>query len=44
MVDWVVICNLFPGWSLEEVKGLSQRERKNWLEIATSFNKALVRK
>jgi hypothetical protein len=43
MVDWVVLTNFFPGWSLEEIKSLSPRERKNWIDLSTGFRKAQVR-
>ena len=34
--EWAALTQLFEGWSLEEIKGLSRRERLNWLEIAKS--------
>jgi hypothetical protein len=43
MMDWLVLSTLFPGWSLEEIKSLSPRERKNWMDLSSSFKKATVR-
>jgi hypothetical protein len=43
-MDWMVISNLFPGWSLTEIKSLSPRERKNWMDIAISFKKTILGK
>jgi hypothetical protein len=43
MMDWMVLANIFSGWSLEEIKGLSPRERQNWLDLSVSFKKAVAR-
>ena len=32
--EWAALTQLYDGWSLEEIKGLSRRERLNWLEVA----------
>jgi hypothetical protein len=29
-----MLTNEYVGWTLSEIKALSHRERKNWLEIA----------
>lgn len=34
MFDWSNLAIAFTGWSLSEMKDLSPRERKNWLEVA----------
>jgi hypothetical protein len=34
MLDYALLATAFPGWSLEELKKLSPRERKNWVEVA----------
>jgi hypothetical protein len=34
MKSWGYLLRLYPGWGLEEVKSLSPRERKNWLEMS----------
>jgi hypothetical protein len=34
MREWAIIAQSFSGWNLTEIKGLSPRERENWLEIA----------
>jgi hypothetical protein len=34
MREWALIAQSFSGWNLTEIKELSQRERKNWLEVA----------
>lgn len=28
-----LIAKAYPGWTLEEIRGLSRRERVNWLEM-----------
>jgi hypothetical protein len=28
-----VLSRNYPGWSLDEIRGLSVRERSNWLEV-----------
>jgi hypothetical protein len=32
--EWAALTQLYEGWTLEDIKSLSNRERKNWLEIA----------
>jgi hypothetical protein len=32
--EWAALTEFYPGWTLEDIKGLSKRERNNWLEIA----------
>ena len=32
MFEWDTIAREYAGWNLKEVKGLSHRERANWLE------------
>ena len=32
--EWAALTELFKGWTLEDIKNMSQRERKNWLEVA----------
>jgi hypothetical protein len=32
--EWSALSEYNDGWSLSEIKGLSQRERSNWLEVA----------
>jgi hypothetical protein len=41
--EWTALTEAYSGWSLTEIKSLSPRERKNWLDAAV-FNKKLVRK
>jgi hypothetical protein len=41
MVDWLAITTLFPGWSLTEIKKLSFRERRNWLNVAKEYRKVV---
>ena len=43
MAEWAVLSVSFPGWTLNEVKEMSRRERTNWLEIARELGK-VVRK
>lgn len=33
MHGWNMVAEAFPGWTLEDIKGLSRRERTNWLEM-----------
>ena len=32
--EWAALTELYVGWTLEDIKNLSNRERNNWLEIA----------
>lgn len=34
MAEWTALTKSFKGWTLTEIKALSPRERKNWLEVA----------
>jgi hypothetical protein len=34
LAEWSMLTNEYVGWTLTEIKQLSYRERKNWLEIA----------
>jgi hypothetical protein len=43
MTQWSAIAKYFTGWSLDEIKELSPRERLNWLEIIRE-SKGIVRK
>jgi hypothetical protein len=43
VTQWSTISKYFTGWSLDEVKELSPRERLNWLEIIREA-KGIVRK
>jgi hypothetical protein len=42
MSDWMAVSLAFPGWTLEEIKELSPRERKNWLNMAIGFKRSIV--
>jgi hypothetical protein len=42
MMDWLVLSNMFPGWSLAEIKDLSPRERQNWLTLSSNFKKTMM--
>jgi hypothetical protein len=42
MSDWMALSITFTGWSLNEIKELSYKERSNWLEMARAAGK-LVR-
>jgi hypothetical protein len=35
---------VFTGWSLSEIKGLSYKERNNWLELAREYEMTLRKK
>jgi hypothetical protein len=37
--DWAAVANSYPGFTLNEIKDLSPRERFNWLEIAREEGK-----
>jgi hypothetical protein len=37
--DWKVLTENYPGWTLNEIKDLSPRERINWLELAREDGK-----
>lgn len=43
MIQWSTLSREYPGWSLDEVKEFSPRERLNWLELAREA-KGIVRK
>jgi hypothetical protein len=32
---WVVLSKFYPGWTLEEIKSLSPRERMNFINSVT---------
>jgi hypothetical protein len=34
VAEWAALTRSFKGWTLTEIKQLSPRERKNWLEVA----------
>jgi hypothetical protein len=34
MYEWSTIAVSFRGWGLSDIKDMSPRERKNWLEVA----------
>jgi hypothetical protein len=34
VAEWAALTQSFRGWTLTEIKQLSPRERKNWLQIA----------
>jgi hypothetical protein len=36
-----VLSKEFTGWTLTEIKELSPRERKNWLEVAKEYKKVV---
>jgi hypothetical protein len=33
MAEWLALSDRHPGWTLTEIKDLSNRERKNWIEL-----------
>jgi hypothetical protein len=37
----MALAHSFTGWSLEEIKNLSPRERLNWLEMAREYGKVV---
>lgn len=37
MRSWTILIRLYQGWTLSEVKDLSPRERRNWIEIASAL-------
>lgn len=36
--SWVALSKAYPGWSLDEVKSLSPRERLNYIQLAIEMN------
>ena len=34
MLDWGRLARIFPGWTLEDIKSLSPKDRANWFEVA----------
>lgn len=43
MYEWKLLATSFSGWTLSEIRELTPRERKNWLEVAREIGK-VVRK
>jgi hypothetical protein len=43
MAEWVALTMSYPSWSLEDIRGMSSRERYNWLEIAKNQGR-IIRK
>jgi hypothetical protein len=41
MAEWVALTISYPGWSLNDIKKMSNRERNNWLEIAKNQGRLL---
>jgi hypothetical protein len=41
LLDWAALTASYGGWSLNEIKELSPRERTNWLEISRAFGKVV---
>jgi len=39
MKQWKLLVEAYQGWTLNEVRSLSPRERLNWLEIARESGK-----
>ena len=35
VAQWSMLTSEYMGWTLTEIKELTNRERKNWLEIAS---------
>jgi hypothetical protein len=33
LAEWKALTDEYKGWTLTEIKELSHRERKNWLEL-----------
>jgi len=33
MAEWTALTRLYEGWTLTEIQQLTNRERKNWLEV-----------
>ena len=42
--EWQLISEVFVGWTLEEVKGLTPRERKNWIELGKEMGRVVRKK
>jgi hypothetical protein len=32
--EWSALTQTYRGWTLEDIKNMSKRERTNWLEVA----------
>jgi hypothetical protein len=41
MSQWKTLVDAYQGWSLNEIRSLSVRERLNWLEIAREYGKVI---
>jgi hypothetical protein len=39
VAEWSMLVTTFRGWTLTEIKEMSYRDRKNWLEIANKIRK-----
>jgi hypothetical protein len=42
MDEWKLLTLSYSGWTLTEIRELSSRERKNWLEVAREHGKVVV--
>jgi hypothetical protein len=34
MSEWMALTNYYKGWTITEIRGLTYKERFNWLEVA----------
>lgn len=37
MRSWSILTRLYQGWTLSEIKELTPRERRNWMDIASAL-------
>jgi hypothetical protein len=42
MAQWKTLADAYQGWSLNEIRSLSPRERLNWLEVAREYGKVVL--
>ena len=43
MFEWALISRSYPGWGYNEIKSMTYRERKNWIEMSKAYG-VLARK
>jgi hypothetical protein len=43
MFEWALVSRSYPGWGYNEIKSMTYRERKNWIEMSKAYG-VLARK
>jgi hypothetical protein len=43
LFEWALVSRSYPGWGYQEIKSMTYRERKNWIEMSKTYG-VLARK